>query len=274
MNIGVIISLSTRRKLDLSDIALIQETAENRRLDPSAVAKKNGGNHFMKKTKRIIAYIMAVVVALSCSGLAAVVSASAASTITDVKIVSYPTKTVFVQGTDWDYGYYDMPESYGLGTFVEKDGLISFHHNGGYYSHYSDRGMIDMTGLVVKVTYSDGKSENIAYKETKTGYTVSQNILASPSADYKLGENTIEVYFKSNTKVYDSYKITLTSAGASKGDVNSDGKINSLDALMVLQHVVGISTLSSAQFNAGDMDSNGMLNSFDALLILRKSVGM
>ncbi len=235
--------------------------------------RKNGGNHFMKKTKRIIAYIMAIVVALSCSGLAAVVSASAAGQITKVQIVSLPTKTVFVQGTDWDYGYYDMPEGYGLGTFVSQDGLISFHHNGGYYTHYSDRGMIDMTGLVVKVTYSDGTSENITYKETKSGYTVSQNILASPSTDYKLGENTIEVYFKSNTKVYDSYKINIVTS-VTKGDVNSDGKINSLDALMVLQHVVGISTLTSVQFNTGDMDSNGTLNSFDALLILRKSVGM
>lgn len=227
----------------------------------------------MVKTKRVIAYIMAIVVALSCSGLAAVVSASAAAKITAVKIVTYPTKTVFVQGTDWDYGYYDMPEGYGLGTFVKRNDMISFLHNGGYYSHYSDRGMIDMSGLVVKVTYSDGTSENIAYKETKSGIKVDQNILASPRGDYKLGENTIEVYFKSNTKVYDSYKITLVTA-ITKGDVNNDGKVNSSDALLVLQHVVGLKTLSSTAFTAGDMDSNGVLNSFDALLILRKSVGM
>lgn len=226
----------------------------------------------MKNTRRIIAYVMAIIVALTCSGLASVVSASAAAKITAVKIVSYPTKTVFVQGTDWDYGYYDMPEGYGLGKFVKQDGMISFHHNGGYYSHYSDRGMIDMTGLVVKVTYSDGTSENIAYKETKSGISVSQNILASPKGDYKLGENIIEIYFKSNTKVYDSYKITLVTA-STKGDVNDDGKINSYDALMVLQHVVGLKTLTSVQFNAGDMNSDGTLNSFDALLILRKSVG-
>lgn len=226
----------------------------------------------MKNTRRIIAYVMAIIVALTCSGLASVVSASAAAKITAVKIVSYPTKTVFVQGTDWDYGYYDMPEGYGLGTFVKHDGMISFHHNGGYYSHYSDRGMIDMTGLVVKVTYSDGTSENIAYKETKSGISISQNILASPKGDYKLGENIIEIYFKSNTKVYDSYKITLVNA-STKGDVNDDGKINSYDALMVLQHVVGLKTLTSVQFNAGDMNSDGTLNSFDALLILRKSVG-
>ncbi|HAX83976.1 MAG TPA: hypothetical protein DCY15_05785 [Ruminococcaceae bacterium] len=85
-----------------------------------------------------------------------------------------------------------------------------------------------------------------------------------------MGENTIEVYFKSNTKVYDSYKIKI----AIKGDLNFDTKVNSMDALMVLQHVVGLKTLSADIVRVGDMDSNGTLNSFDALQILRKSVGM
>lgn len=224
----------------------------------------------MKKTKRIVASIMAIIIALTCSGMASVISASAAAKITAVKIVKYPAKTVFVQGDDWDYGYYDMPEGYGLGVFTPKDGLISFKHNGGYYSHYSERGMIDMTGLVVKVTYSDGTSENITYTETKSNLEIRQNIYASPSKSYFVGENTIEVYFKSNTKVYDSYKIKI----AIKGDLNFDTKVNSMDALMVLQHVVGLKTLSADIVRVGDMDSNGTLNSFDALQILRKSVGM
>ena len=50
--------------------------------------------------------------------------------------------------------------------------MISFKHYGGYYTRYADRGMIDMNGLVVKVTYSDGTSENIAYKETVSGTSV------------------------------------------------------------------------------------------------------
>ena len=67
--------------------------------------------------------------------------------------------------------------------------------------------------------------------------------------------------------------LTVVSFAGNLGDVNGDGEINSYDALMVLQHVVGLKTLTSVQFNAGDMNSDGTLNSFDALLILRKSVG-
>lgn len=222
----------------------------------------------MKKIKRITASIMAIIVALTCTGLISVVSAAAAPTISAVKILTYPKKTEFVQGIDWDYGFYDMPEGGGLGTFEKGGNLISFHHYGGYYTRYADRGMIDMTGLVVQVTYSDGSKSKVAFKETVSGNTVSQNIYASPKKEYAPGSNVIEVYFKSNMKARDTYTINLVSQ-ATKGDVNNDKKVNSADALLVLQHVVGLITLSKDAFNQGDMDSNGVLNSYDALLILR-----
>ena len=228
----------------------------------------------MNRVKRLIAYVTAAIIAVTCSGVVSLVSASAAAKITSVKIVSYPKKTEFVQGADWDYGYYDMPEGGGLGTFVSDSRYISFKHYGGYYTRYADRGMIDMNGLVVKVTYSDGTSENIAYKETVSGTAVTQNIFASPTTDYKLGENIIEVYFKSNTAVYDSYKINIVKTASVKGDVNSDGKVNSTDALLVLQHVVGSKTIGYQYLHIADMDGDGQINSFDALQILRKSVAL
>ncbi len=129
-------------------------------------------------------------------------------------------------------------------------------------------------GLVVKVTYSDGTSENIAYKETVSGTSVTQNIYASPTTDYKLGENTIEVYFKSNTAVYDSYKINIVKTASLKGDVNFDGKVNSTDALLVLQHVVGTKLIGYQNMHIADMSGDGQINSFDALQILRKSVAL
>ena len=228
----------------------------------------------MNRIKRLIAYVTAAIIAVTCSGVVSLVSASAAAKITSVKIVSYPKKTEFVQGADWDYGYYDMPEGGGLGTFVSDRRYISFKHYGGYYTRYADRGMIDMNGLVVKVTYSDGTSENIAYKETVSGTSVTQNIYASPTTDYKLGENTIEVYFKSNTAVYDSYKINIVKTASLKGDVNSDGKVNSTDALLVLQHVVGSKLIGYQNIHIADMSGDGQINSFDALQILRKSVAL
>jgi hypothetical protein len=55
------------------------------------------------------------------------------------------------------------------------------------------------------------------------------------------------------------------------GDINSDGKVNSSDALAVLQYAVGsIKTIDKA---AADVNGDGGINSSDALLILQTSVG-
>ncbi len=67
---------------------------------------------------------------------------------------------------------------------------------------------------------------------------------------------------------------TAQAAGTVKaGDVNSDGNINSEDALLILQFSIGRITLGDAQRGAADLDGNGTVNSSDALLALRISVG-
>ena len=54
----------------------------------------------MKKLYRLFACIMAIIVALTCTGLIPIVSAATSPKITAVKILTYPNKTEFVQGTD------------------------------------------------------------------------------------------------------------------------------------------------------------------------------
>lgn len=227
----------------------------------------------MKKFSRITSVFMAIVMMMSL-----LTFNSAAASITKMEIVSLPTKTTFYQGADWDYGYWKFPEGDGLGVFTPRDGVISFMHQGGYFSFYQDRGMLDMNGLVVKVTYSDGKTKNIAYEETQhsTG-AVTQNMLVSPKGgEYKVGENTVEVYFESAPAVYTTYKINIVEGEqpAAKGDINLDNKINSSDALLVLQHSVKLITLTAEQSEIADMNSDSNINSLDALMILQKSVGI
>lgn len=226
----------------------------------------------MKKFNRIISVFMAVIIMLSL-----LTFNSSAATIKKLEVVSVPTKTTFYQGTDWDYGYWKFPVDEGLGVFTPYEGNIAFMHQGGYHSFYQDIGMLDMNGLVLKVTYSDGTTKNVAYKETKyNNGVVTQNIYASPKGGlYKLGENTVEVYFESAPSVYTTYKINIVKGSAQqKGDINADKKINSSDALMVLQHSVQIIKLTSAQINFADMNNDKKINSLDALIILQKSVGM
>lgn len=57
--------------------------------------------------------------------------------------------------------------------------------------------------------------------------------------------------------------------GLTPADINGDDKINSLDALMILQHVVEKIKLTEAESVVADVDGNGKINSADALAILQ-----
>lgn len=224
----------------------------------------------MKALKKIIALLVAIVLAFSCVA----VSAVAAPTIKSIKITTAPMKTTYFKTRDWDYGYWKFTDGSGLAKFTSDNRWISFMYNGGYYSNLGDRGMVDMNGLVIEVTYTDGTKKNITYKETKSEYVISQNIYWGVSSELKVGENTIEVYLKENTKVCATYKINISEKTAVKGDVNEDLKVNSADALLALQHVVGLKTLAGTWFNTADLDSSGAVNSYDALMILKIAVDM
>lgn len=225
----------------------------------------------MKKFSRIVSVFMVIVMMFSL-----LTFNSAAASIKKIEIVSVPTKTTFYKGTDWDYGHWTFPEDDGLGVFTPDNKNITFLHHGGCFHRFQDRGMLDMNGLVVKVTYSNGTTKNIAYKEIRhsTG-VVETNIYYSPKGgEYKIGENIIEIYFPDDFDAYTTYKINIVENGVIKGDVNSDSKVNSTDALMVLQHSVQLINLTSAQKDVADMNSDTKVNSVDALRILQVSVGM
>ncbi len=57
------------------------------------------------------------------------------------------------------------------------------------------------------------------------------------------------------------------------GDVNRDSAINAVDALLVLQAAVGLTTLGSVAARAADVDESGGADAVDALWILRFAVG-
>ncbi|MBQ5591378.1 MAG: InlB B-repeat-containing protein [Clostridia bacterium] len=57
------------------------------------------------------------------------------------------------------------------------------------------------------------------------------------------------------------------------GDINKDGRINSLDALLVLNYAVKNITFNSEELVAADVNKDSQINSLDALMILMYSVG-
>lgn len=58
------------------------------------------------------------------------------------------------------------------------------------------------------------------------------------------------------------------------GDINADGKIDSGDALVIIQASVGSVKLSATQKKAADLDGDAAVTSSDALIVLDISTGM
>lgn len=87
------------------------------------------------------------------------------------------------------------------------------------------------------------------------------------------GENTITVTVTSPANTGRSYTLTVTRKSSPvqelHGDVNSDRKIDVVDALMILNASAGKSTLTEAQLKAADVDRNGTADVIDALRLLR-----
>lgn len=66
----------------------------------------------------------------------------------------------------------------------------------------------------------------------------------------------------------------LVSENNKLGDVNLDGKINSLDARIVLQYSVGSRELNDNQLVYADVNCDGKISSLDARKILQKAAGI
>jgi len=63
-------------------------------------------------------------------------------------------------------------------------------------------------------------------------------------------------------------------ANLDRGDVNGDGKINILDVVMVMQHVLDLHTLNADQISAADVTGEGDINVLDVTRIMKFSLGL
>lgn len=67
---------------------------------------------------------------------------------------------------------------------------------------------------------------------------------------------------------------TSSAVANTPGDVNSDGSVNSFDALSVVRYCTGADTLTKEEIVAADVDLDGKVTSTDALYILQFSAGI
>lgn len=152
--------------------------------------------------------------------------------------------------------------------------------DGGFYAG-ADTFELNCTGLtgeysLVLLLAGDNKvptSSNIQYIDQ---LTVENDGTAKFTLRPKaLTEGTYNVYISTTDKALD--KVASFQYGTKPpytlGDVDGLNGIDSTDALMVLQHIVGIRTLTGTQLLAADVDGVDGVTSTDALMILQYIVG-
>ena len=131
---------------------------------------------------------------------------------------------------------------------------------------------------------SSGDHVGLAYKVDDTYIYAVEGNFGNKVATIKYYKDTGRQTYYSSTKIL-FYGVPDYSTGnavsntapttpaVEKGDVNIDKKVNSNDALLILEYSVGKRVLSDTQKKAADMDSDGVVDSVDALAVLKKSTG-
>lgn len=157
------------------------------------------------------------------------------------------------------------------------DGSVSTVYEGAEKFKLSFSGSADQYVVFLLKDGSVPTESNIAYIDQTGGVTTIEFTLFP----YQLESGNYNVYLSGTNFAYTcvaSFKVTNSweEAPYTLGDVNSDGNINSRDAMLILQYAVdpvGYS-LSQTQLMAADVNNDTEVNSRDALFVLQKSVGM
>lgn len=217
--------------------------------------------------KKILAFILAAVMLLSLFSIAALAAeAPSEGGIYDITVADGFSATATVTPLDED------------GAEVAKtsaqidDAAVDFYANAVQLK-------IELTGVTVGSYYlvlaqNDDETpnvENIVYIDqiTATETTVAFRVFPN-----KLDSGvTYHVYLSSTENARDELLSFKSYVAYTLGDVNEDGSVDAVDALLVLQASVGKKTLTANQKLAADVTFDGSIDAVDALYILQASVG-
>ncbi len=181
-------------------------------------------------------------------------------------------KNACASGSVCQYG----EKKYKFGSRSPKAGDIIYIQN----DSDSD---VDHVGLIYKVddTYIYAVEGNFGhkvgtikyYKESgRQTYYSSTKILFYGVPDYQKASTTV----KPTTQAPTTTKPTTTATTKPtliKGDINGDKKVNSIDALNILEYSVGNKIFSDEQKKICDIDGDKLINANDALYILQIATG-
>lgn len=158
-------------------------------------------------------------------------------------------------------------------TITEKDGkyenAVKFDVNatGTQGSQYlllvlRDQNVPTERNIVYINQAAAGEDGNLAFTGNDAAYPMTMT------------SGTYYVYLVGDGKSFDATKADASftyEAGYTLGDVNNDGKINALDAILILRAAVDLTNLNDVQEKAADMNGDGRVNALDAIEVLIKA---
>ena len=151
------------------------------------------------------------------------------------------------------------------GNSYDKVAKYSDNFNLYDISFYKDNEKVNIDGsAIVKIPVKEGMDGN----KCKVYYN-DNGKFTDMNAVYKDGYMEFETTHFSEYVLVEGSLPTLT-----MGDVNGDGKVNVLDAVMVLRHDANIIKLDDSQLKAADVNEDGKVDVLDAVMILRYEAGI
>ena len=106
-----------------------------------------------------------------------------------------------------------------------------------------------------------------------------QSISGATGQSYTLTEDdageeiSVTLTRTSDGKFLKSAKIAILSDEALPGDLNFDGTVNTMDALLLYGGTGGARTMTEEQKAVSDMNGDGSVNMMDALLLYKQASG-
>lgn len=153
------------------------------------------------------------------------------------------------------------------------DGSVSTVYEGAEKFKLSFSGSADQYVVFLLKDGNVPTESNIAYIDQTGGVTTIEFTLFP----YQLESGNYNVYLSGTNFAYTrvaSFKVTNSweEAPYTLGDVSLNGTIDTYDASLVLQYMVGALSLSPTHLSAADYSENGHVDTYDASLILQHIV--
>ena len=132
------------------------------------------------------------------------------------------------------------------------------------YSYSSDKYVVG--------TYVTGVEPQTKASDLLTGFQASGCALKVLTAAGE--ENTGAVATGNKLGVYVDGKLVETKEIVIYGDVNGDGKVNVLDAIIINRYTISLSEINGVCMTGADVNRDGKVNVLDAIIINRYTIGL